>query len=76
MKANAKAAKKKTDKSELTDLQLTILMAAVRIARNDNVRTLPALQRKLSVIWPKKPRSIRRALKYWADYEVSKSRTT
>lgn len=57
---------------ELTPLQLDILFAAVRIARDENVRTLKVLKARLLKLWPKKPKSISVALTYWANYEATK----
>jgi nucleoid DNA-binding protein len=64
--------KEKKPKTELTPLQLDILFAAVRIARGDQIRTVKALKARLLQIWPKKPKSITVALKYWAKYETAK----
>jgi hypothetical protein len=64
--------KEKKPKTELTPLQLDILLAAVRIARGDQIRTVKALKARLLQIWPKKPKSIKVALKYWAEYEAAK----
>lgn len=64
--------KQKKPKQELTPLQLDILFAAVRIARGDQMRTVKALRARLLAIWPKKPKSITAALKYWAEYEAAK----
>jgi hypothetical protein len=64
--------KEKKPKMELTPLQLDVLFAAVRIARGDQVRTVKALKARLLQIWPKKPKSITVALKYWAEYEAAK----
>lgn len=66
--------KKKKPAEELTPLQLDILFAAVRIARDDNIRTVKALTARLKAIWPKKPKSIQAALTYWANYEAAKPR--
>ena len=60
---------------ELTQLQLDILLTAVRLARDENLRNVGALTSRLKNIWPKKPKSIRVAITYWANYEVSKPRS-
>lgn len=62
--------------TELTPLQLDILFAAVRIARADQIHTVKALKTRLLQIWPKKPKSIMIALKYWANHEASQLRST
>jgi hypothetical protein len=64
--------KQKKPKQEFTPLQLDILFAAVRIARGGQIRTVKALRARLLAIWPKKPKSITAALKYWAEYEAAK----
>lgn len=62
----------KKPSTEVTKLQLEILFSAVRIARDENVRSLKALQARLLAIWPKKPKSIKAALRIWANHEVAK----
>ena len=64
--------KQKKPKTELTPLQLDILFAAVQISRGDRIRTVNVLRARLLRIWPKKPKSITAALKYWAEYEAAK----
>jgi hypothetical protein len=64
--------KQKKLKTDLTPLQLDILFAAVQIARGDQIRTVKALKARLLQIWPKKPKSITVALKYWSKYETAK----
>ena len=65
----------KKPSTEVTKLQLEILFAAVRIARDENVRTLKVLKARLLRLWPKKPKSISVVLTYWANYEATKKGT-
>ena len=77
MSANSnrgKVVKRQEALTQLTQLQLDILLTAVRIARDENVRNVGALTSRLKTIWPKKPKSICAALTYWANYEAAKPR--
>lgn len=64
--------KKKKPDQELTPLQMDILFSAVRIARDDRVQSVKVLKERLQKIWPTKPKSIKVALTYWANYEATK----
>lgn len=58
---------------ELTPLQFDILRCAIRTAKESRVRTVAGLRAALLIRWPKKPKSINTALKFWANYEKSKT---
>jgi hypothetical protein len=55
-----------TEAAELDELEVNILMSAVTIARNEQVRSVAALRSRLRQHYPEQDGGIDRALKYWA----------
>lgn len=52
----------------MSDEAFVILKAAVNIARNEQVRRLATLRRKLSALFPGKEDHINEAICTWASY--------
>lgn len=56
----------------LSDEAYPILQDAVRIVKERNIRTVAALRKDLSELYPGQEDDIREALMFWAHYEKSK----
>lgn len=57
---------------ELSQAGLDVLMTAVRVARDEQIRTVAALKARLSGLFPGQDSAIHEALVTWAEYEKSK----
>lgn len=58
---------------ELTPLQFDILRCAITTAKAHKIQTVETLRKVLLHRWPKKPKSINEALKFWANHEKRKT---
>jgi hypothetical protein len=54
--------------AELDELTFEILRAAVRVARDEQIRSLPALRARLARMYPQFPEQIKGAIETWAQY--------
>lgn len=57
--------------TEFTERAFGILQSAVRIARDEQIRTLVRLRQRLNAIFPGEEATIEIALAKWAEYEVA-----
>lgn len=57
--------------TEFTERAFGILQSAVRIARDEQIRTLVRLRQRLNAIFPNEEATIEIALAKWAEYEVA-----
>jgi hypothetical protein len=55
----------------MDDLTYYILRTAVRVARDEQIRTLKALRARLATLFPDAPDQRDAAIKTWAEYTVS-----
>lgn len=58
--------------AELSEEGLTLLMAAVRLARDEQIRTVAALRSRLLGLFPGSEEQVGEALLTWANYERAK----
>lgn len=58
--------------AELSEEGLGLLMSAVRLAKDEQIRTVAALRSRLLRLFPGQDKPIEEALVTWANYERSK----
>ena len=54
------------EKLEMTDSVLRILMSAVTVARNEQIRTVQSLKQRLTHLYPGRDAEIDEAISEWA----------
>ena len=55
---------------ELTEVQYEIVRAAVNMVRNQQIQRLDTLKERLKAAYPGQEDDIKKALVFWANYEV------